>query len=474
MRVFFIDPSDTYLGRRAAPSKVAPLLGMAQVAAFARSQGHDVRVYDAMIESEVGPELRTALLDFEPDVVGLTATTPFIPVCFETARRVRHWLPEARIVLGGCHASAVPDACFRECACLDYVVVGEGELSFSHLLEALDGRPGPKGCTVSGIAGVLGRHEPAAAVQARPLQRCLDQLPTPDWSMYRYDAYQRIYSRRLGCNERLFQVLLSRGCPSRCSFCYRPFGASYRVRSSTSVRDEMEQAFHLHRARLFDFLDPTMTYRARRFQEFCRVLRESPWCSDIAWTFETRPDSIDEDLLGAAQAAGCESLLLGVESGSQTILDAMGKGTTVDQNLAAIRAAARVGLHVRATLIVGHPYESTETLRETVRFVRRAKKTGSVEFLPAFLGVYPGTRVYGMVERGEGGARWAPGVRGNWQRARRDQPMIEVGALDTAALLARMQALQSLVRDETSTTCPPSSSARPSHVPGPDPAPNTT
>jgi hypothetical protein len=123
----------------------------------------------------------------------------------------------------------------------------------------------------------------------------------------------------------------------------------------------------------------------------------------------------------------------------------MNKGTSPEQNLEAIEAAARAGLQVRVTLVVGHPGETHSTLRETMALVRSASRFGNVEFLPALGGVYPGTETYRMVEEGVAGSRWVEGVKGNWARARRDRPMIETGPLSSADLLDYMRQIRALI-----------------------------
>jgi radical SAM superfamily enzyme YgiQ (UPF0313 family) len=208
----------------------------------------------------------------------------------------------------------------------------------------------------------------------------------------------------------------------------------------------VEEAASTFGAHLFDFLDPTMTLNRKWFCTFCEILAARPISKEIAWGFETRVDQVDEDLLRRAQAAGCESVLFGIESGSQTILDAMNKNATVTGAWEALAAGSKAGLRLRATLIIGYPYETIETLRETRDFADQAMSRFGVEFLPSFLGVYPATRVHDQVDRGEGGSRWVPGVRGEWGRARRDRPMIEIGRLDEVTLSSFMQTLRAKVR----------------------------
>ena len=441
MKVLFIDAGDSYLGRWTASSKVAPLIGMAYVATYVKAGGHKVRVYDSLIGQKTETSLEQVLAEFRPEVVGLTSTTPFIPAAYRAAQIARRLLPGTVITLGGPHATALPVKCLEECPEIDYIVVGEGEQSFSELLQSLGARTNG-----GGILGVLKRGEPIGNLRKRPLIGNLDELPFPDWSLYKYSAYDRVYSYRLGRLENVFQVLYSRGCPYRCSFCYKIFDYSYRIRSARNMRREMQSMLLRFGARFFDFVDPTMTLEKQRFLELCQELRNSRLAGEIAWNFETTVDQVSEELLRHARLAGCESVLFGVESGSQRMLDAMGKGTSVEEAWEAIAAATRANLRVKATLIVGHPCETHETLQQTLSFVRKVQANYDVKFLPAFLGIYPGTGAYEMVEKGEGGARWVDGVRDEWQQARRDSPMIEVDDLNTPTLLQYMADLQANLR----------------------------
>jgi radical SAM superfamily enzyme YgiQ (UPF0313 family) len=440
MKILFIDTWHKYLGRYNCSSKISPSLGLVYVATYIKEQGHDVCFYDVMLKDKKGISIESVLISFEPDIVAMTATTPFIPVAYQIAKTVKQLAPNSYIVLGGPHASALPSKCIDECSSIDYIVIGEGELSFSELVCSLrDGK------NEAILPGVLGRNFKLEDVQPRKLINNLDNISFPDWSLVNYSNYEKIYSYRLERIDHLYQLQLSRGCPFRCSFCFNIFESSFRSRSVLSVLDEIKLLYSQYGARLFEFIDPNMTLDAYTFAEFCTQIIETGLQDQIAWNFQTRCDLVNFDLLSLAKNAGCESVLFGVESGSQEILNKTEKEIDLEQAYSAIRTAANVGLKTKVTLIIGNFYETQTTLDQTMAFVKKIKSSYDIDIFPSFLGIYPKTKAYFMAENNQGGARWVKGIQNNWELSSRNRPMIEVNDLNTSRLQEFMRELKAII-----------------------------
>ena len=149
------------------------------------------------------------------------------------------------------------------------------------------------------------------------------------------------------------------------------FGKSFRARSPKNVVDELEWLRDEHGADAFTFYDDTFTLDKKRALKICEEIKNRK--IGIPWDCQTRVSTVSKDLLLKMRDANCQQVFFGVESGCQKILDAVNKGTTVEQNEKAIRIAKNVGLFVAVSVMVGYPGETTEMLQETIDLIRKAE-----------------------------------------------------------------------------------------------------
>jgi len=176
-------------------------------------------------------------------------------------------------------------------------------------------------------------------------------------------------------------MLTSRGCGSGCSFCLVPqiAGTSYRARSPASVINEMQTVKDRYNIDFVTFNDEIFTYDKQRVLDICAGIKQRK--IKVPWDCQTRVDLISKDLLHAIKEANCQSINFGVESANQGILNAIGKGTTVQQNAAAIRMAKEAGLSVTVSLVLGYPGETDQTIHQTIDFIKRTEPDDLYLFL---------------------------------------------------------------------------------------------
>jgi len=170
-------------------------------------------------------------------------------------------------------------------------------------------------------------------------------------------------------------------------------GIRFRARSPKNVVDEIEWLRDTHGADAFTFYDDAFTLDIERALKICEEIKKRK--IGLPWDCQTRVDNVSKEVLAKMRRAGCEVVYFGVESGSQKILDAVGKKTTIQQNERAIRWAKDAGLFVIASLIIGYPSETADTLEQTLDLIRRLKPDD------AYLCVatpYPGTELYRLVK----------------------------------------------------------------------------
>lgn len=441
-RALLIDPGVRFLEKDQATPKPYPHIGIAYIAAACRDAGHEVRAVDEAVEGPAAVE--EALTTYQPHVVGVTAMT----FCLGEAARVldaaRRLAPAALTVLGGAHATALPEATLDEVAPLDAIVRGEGEITFPDICEVVAQGLNEAGDltrdeAVRRLARLPGVYTRRGNGGPRPPIKDLDRLSFPDWSAFQYQRYARVDSPRFGPGTPLYQIAGSRGCPFGCSFCFPLHGRSFRHRAARSVVDEMAAVHQRFGARHFDFTDSTATVNRPRFLELCDLLVGSGLSQEVSWNFETRVNLVDAELLDRARRAGAQMVCYGVESADDEVLVRVAKGATRADAEAAVRLSRAAGLKVKISLIIGLPYETRAAARRTLDFARRLRAEYDVAVNLNIIDAYPGTEFFAMVDRGAGGTRWIAGQRGNWAGYCRSRPMVEVDDLDAASLLALYQ-----------------------------------
>ncbi|HSQ53240.1 MAG TPA: radical SAM protein, partial [Acidobacteriota bacterium] len=222
----------------------------------------------------------------------------------------------------------------------------------------------------------------------RPYIQNLDELPRPAYKYFSLENY-RLFGRKM------LPIMTSRGCPSQCSFCTtaRMFGKAFRARSPKSIVDELEWLRDEHGADAFSFYDDTFTLNTKRAVTICEEIKNRK--IGLPWDCQTRVSRVSPELLATMRDANCQQVFFGVESGCQKILDAVNKGTTVEQNRRAIKMAKDAGLFVAISVIIGYPGETRDMLMQTIDLVKKAEPD---DVYICVATPYPGTELRRLVE----------------------------------------------------------------------------
>lgn len=269
--------------------------------------------------------------------------------------------PDNRVVVGGALVAMLA-AGWEGCEGVDVVAVGYGELLVPALAAWIRGgyahlEP-PPGGRIERRAGIPLVHS------GLPAGRDLDWLPAPDWALA---------GRYHGRSFPMVSYESARGCPYRCAFCNYPRlfdDATFRTRSAARIADDWER-YALEGARIVTCLDSLFTMPRRRLVELCRLLVEREL--DLRWICYARADDLaDRETCDLMRRAGCMQVQIGLESGSQRILDNMRKRATVEQSRRALRNCRQAGLVTVTTVMVGFPGETPETIEESHRLLTEA------------------------------------------------------------------------------------------------------
>jgi len=362
-------------------------LGIAYVAASLEKSGYRVKVIDQLIQKTSDDDLFAFINEFGPDAVGFTAVTPVIKSAYRIAGKIKQRHPDIITVIGGPHATAMPEECLENN--IDFVVQGEGEETITSLLASLD-----KPENVKGISYM----KSGRAYSTKPCEfiKNLDDLPFPARHLFpSLEMYRG--QEALGSLTPVGSIMTSRGCPYACKFCFKAvFGNRFRARSADSVLAEWLHLINIYSAREIAVVDDSFTTDTSRVHKICDGLIKAGTRTRWSCPNGIRVDLGDYEMLKKMRRAGCYRVALGIESGSQKILDAIGKKITLRQIEDTVKNCRRAGIKTMGFYMLGNLGETRETMEETIQFAKKVR-TDYAQFLIAI--PYPGTALYDEISK---------------------------------------------------------------------------
>ncbi len=345
-----------------------PPIGIMSLSSVLKRAGHEVRLFDQANPATPNEVILGEVGRWRPDLVGMSfLSTTSYPYAKILARALRAANPEIKLAFGGVFATLNATHVKRQVPEVDFVCRGDGEQLLLDLLEHLEDPSGVAGVTWQERDGTVRENPP------RLLDRNLDQWPFPDRESLDLDFVESmpldvpvVLSR-----ERFTTMQTSRGCPWPCVFCDIPIfnEGKWRSRSPAHVVAELKQLEKDGYGSVY-FVDDHFLLQPKRIEAICKGIRDERLT--IQWGCEGRVDSVCMDLFPAMAKANCRTLMFGIESGSQKILDRLKKEQTLAQTAAAVAAAKKAGIEiVHGFFVVGNPDETEEDMRETFRFASR-------------------------------------------------------------------------------------------------------
>jgi anaerobic magnesium-protoporphyrin IX monomethyl ester cyclase len=383
-------------------------LGLGYVAAGA-ADAHHVRIYDGELPAQgesmkalhnvawlqahqnllhaletpshpVWRQVAEIVADFRPEVVGLSVSTPAYRSARNVSRIVKEWNNRCIVVWGGAHPTlAGRDVLERE-QDVDFVVRGEGEITFKELLDQLE-RGG--GADLGGVEGLSFRRGGGVVDNpSRDFIADLDSIAFP-----RRDLLLNAIDP-----PRAFRNLMgSRGCPYGCAYCASKelWKRQVRFRSAESIVQEIRLLKSTYGVEEFEFWDDSFTLRRSWVAELCqRMIADK---MGLFWWCNTRADLLDEDMLRLMKHAGCSAIHIGVETGSERTLASLDRKVTPEVVLKASALLDKVGMSWYAYFMYGFPQETLEDI-ELTRALMRKLSAAYVTY--SIFNPYPGTQLF--------------------------------------------------------------------------------
>lgn len=364
---------------------------LAYAVGYLEKHGHEVLFLDAPAANLSVKDVTDRAVAFGARMAVLGSSTPSVYSDIEVGTALKKSIPGLFVTMVGTHVSALPEETLRAAPDVDAIAFGEYDETVVELAERLSAGEGA--LDLGSVAGLVHRDSAGNIVknQPRPYMEDLDALPMVS-SVYKrhLDITPYFYGHSL---HPILVMVTGRGCPYFCTYCVIPQvlqGHKYRKRSVESIAEEFAYIRdNFPAAREIMIEDDTLTADKSRCAALCRLLIERGLTS-IPWSANARAD-VDYETMKLMKAAGCRLFCVGFESGEQTILNNIRKGTKLPIIERFVRDAKRAGIMIHGCFMVGNRGETRESLAKTLALAKRLNPD-TAQFYPIM--VYPGTSDY--------------------------------------------------------------------------------
>lgn len=330
-------------------------LGLGYLVAYARLHHDDVEfVY---LDTRVAKSAETnAFFSTQFDLIGMTV---FSPVYFEVKslfRRIRKQQPATPICFGGPYVTTIMQEVFAETPA-DFAVYGEGEITFSALIDHLKGR-----CKIEAVDGLMYKSASGEIITNPPRAQIkdIDTIPLPAYDIYPMHKYP------------LHRIVSSRGCPYNCAFCNSSsiWGDKWRKRSAANIMEEINLLIKDYGKKIFIFGDNSFNVDLQRVEDFCDLLLENK--TKILWSASIRADIINQPLADKMKKAGCYNVAIGIESANNEILKKINKKSSIEKISEGIKIFKNAGIEVLGQFVIGSPDDTLETVTESINYAKES------------------------------------------------------------------------------------------------------
>ena len=337
-------------------SACMPPFGLALLASLVREKNYSVSILDCNALQLGLDKVKDNLPELPPRFVGLTAATVLAGNALAIAKIVKSKYPETKVIMGGVHATLLPEEVLSNSA-VDFVVMGEGEYSSLDLISGFDPQ---------NIKGVGFKREGRIVINPpREIMPDINSFPMLAYDLLPMDRYYSAsgsYKRKPS-----FGMITSRGCPGRCTFCKgNILGETIRFRSAEKIIEEIEFLQKNYNIKDITFYDDTFTSSKQRVNDFCDLLFERK--INLSWCCFSRVDTVNLAILKKMKKAGCYQIMYGVESADPQILANIKKRITLEKVEETVAATKEAGIEIRLAFMLGNPGETEETIKKTIKY----------------------------------------------------------------------------------------------------------
>ena len=333
------------------------------------------------------------LIDPSTKIIGVasmfSSEWPYVRDCINL---LKEKFPKTMIVVGGEHATALPEYNLRDCKGIDYIALGEGEQTWAEIIQRKKLNQDIE--NLDGLAFI--KDGKFVKTKARERIKHIDKILWPDWEVFPIEPY---LDNAVGFGPgagRNMPILATRGCPYECTFCSNPamYGRRYFTRQVDDLIKEIKHYIEKYKITGLQFYDLTAIIKKGWIIEFCKALEQNNIHLEWSLPSGTRSEALDLDTLKALSKANLRYLVYAPESGSTECLTNIKKKIKLSNMEKSVKYAISQGITVRTNLIIGFPYETRFQIYQTI-FQQLKFAFMGVEDIPTYyFNAYPGTELF--------------------------------------------------------------------------------
>ena len=362
-----------------------PNIGIAYLIPMLWRSGHQVSIIDLNNEDISDKQVLSKVSEYRPNLIAFSVKTATMNYSRNLARKIKGFIPEVPIMIGGPHTSVARVNLQKE-HWIDIIFIGEGEQIFPLICGRIANNH-----SVEDIPGVVTENNFGNDYRDKtPLINTtdLEGLPFPDYSLFPQSVKESL--------SKGYPLVTSRGCVYNCTYCSVPkiSGKGFRKRSPKSVIEELRWSQEKYDTTAFEIIDDVFNFDIERCKEICISLIEA----DLGMTWSCpnglRADRVDQELAELMFKSGCRSVMVGVESADPTVLAAVKKGESIKDIERGICKFREAGINVGGYFIIGLPGDSYQANKHSLDFAKKAGINAHFNMLVP----YPGTQLWRWAE----------------------------------------------------------------------------
>ena len=372
MRVLLINTASLHVKHKAAIP-----LGLLSIATYLTARGYEVKIYDRAVQSL---NVEKYISNFMPDVVGLS-----VPSFknFSDALKLSKYFKKINIpiVWGGPISSLLPETVMKS-GLVDYVVVGEGEITMHKLLVTIENSE-----SLQEVDGIAYLEDGQVKINKNREFADLVDLPVIDFS---YVEPEKYFVESVG-SMKMLHIYASKGCVSHCTYCYNPAFSKcvWRPRPHKYFLSEIKYLVDNYGMDSVYFADDLLSPNKEYLEKFCCDISDSG--IKFVWGCELRADTCVRENIQLMYDSGCRWIYFGIESGSQERQKAMKKNLNLDRTKKTLQYCREIGIVTTTSFIINFPDQTADELKETVRYI---EELGGDIKIPSFYGPIPQSEIY--------------------------------------------------------------------------------
>lgn len=363
-------------------------LGLLSIGTLLEKEGYKVKLIDSLVEENPDELIKDELND-EVLMVGISVMTPQIPHALEISQAVKKFNPKIPVVWGGIHPTLFPEQTIAN-ELIDYLVVGEGEISFPKLIKVVRGEEKPEN-----VGGLVYRRDGQTVKNQEKELIDLNDLPLLDYSL--------LSPKTMKFNSIIFNT--SRGCPYRCTFCVNIalHNRAWRFQRAEKVLEQLDYFVNKLSFKKIKFQEDNFFVSKQRVLDILAGIKERglkfQWLTNCRVDY-FRDDYINDEFLDKLKEAGCYKLMFGAESGSPRILNFLKKDITIEQIIKSAELCQKHGIRANYSFICALPTETKEERIATLKLIDKLLAVGDcIEIIsPQPYRPYPGDELAKLCE----------------------------------------------------------------------------